>query len=375
MTDFQRPTIEIVESSENYARLVAEPLEPGFGITMGNALRRVLLSSLPGAAITSVRIDQAQHEFSTIEHVKEDTMELLLNVKEIRLRALSDRPAKMYLDYSGEGEITAADIEVPADYEVINTDLRLATLDSPKGRLTVEFNVERGRGYQPAGSTDGMPIGVIPVDAVFTPVRKVNYQVGKTRVGQVTNYDRLTLELWTDGTVNGVEAVSQSADILLNQFALFSQIGRPQLPSMDRGLGSGSVLPPDQYNMPIENLNLSVRAYNSLKRTGIMTVGALLERSEDELLGIRNFGKKSYDEVREKLVQMGLIKEDEGGLVPVTDVEEGQPPVTLPEEPAVAVAVEEEDEEEVGEGLAAQLPAELRRKLRRLAESSPEGNR
>jgi DNA-directed RNA polymerase subunit alpha len=371
LTDLQRPTIEVVESTDSYARIVAEPLENGFGVTLGNALRRVLLSSLPGAAVTSVRIDQAQHEFSTIDHVKEDTIQFLLNVKELRLRALSDRSAKMYLDYSGEGEVTAAEIEAPADYDVINGDLHLATLDSPKGRLTVEFNVERGRGYQPAGSTDGLPIGVIPVDAIFTPVRKVNYQVSKTRVGQVTDYDRLTLEIWTDGTINGVEALSQSADILMNQFALVSQLGRPQLPSLDRGLGSGAILPPDQYNMPIENLDLSVRAYNSLKRTGIMTVGALLERSEDELLGIRNFGRKSYDEVRDKLLQLGLIKEGDfgagafGGLS--TEDYEAEPVGPDIEEP-----VDEGEEEDLGEGLAAQLPADLRRKLRRLAETGSE---
>jgi DNA-directed RNA polymerase subunit alpha len=378
LTDLQRPTIEVVESSDTYARVVAEPLESGFGVTLGNALRRMLLSSLPGAAITSVRIDQAQHEFSTIEHVKEDTIQFLLNVKEIRLRALSDRPAKMYLDYSGEGEITAADIEVPADYDVINNDQHLATVDSAKGRLTVEFNVERGRGYQPAGSTDDLPIGVIPVDAVFTPVRKVNYQVGKTRVGQITDYDRLTLEIWTDGTMTGIEALSQSADILMNQFALFSQLGRPQLPSMDRGLGSGSILPPDQYNMPIENLNLSVRAYNSLKRTGIMTVGALLERSEDELLGIRNFGKKSYDEVKDKLLSMGLIKPENlgdfafgGGSETFGELDE-TPPIEDEVADSASLSPDSDDESDAGEGLAAQLPPELRRKLRRLAESGPE---
>ncbi|MPZ23322.1 MAG: DNA-directed RNA polymerase subunit alpha [Dehalococcoidia bacterium] len=374
MTDFQRPTIEVVESDDTYARIVAEPLEPGFGVTIGNGLRRVLLSSLQGAAVTSVRIDQAQHEFSTIEHVKEDTMELLLNVKEIRLRALSDRPAKMYLDFTGDGEVTAGDIEVPADYDVINQDLHLATLTSGEGRLTMEFNVDRGRGYQPATSTDGLPLGVIPVDAVFTPVRKVNYQVSKTRVGQITDYDRLTLEIWTDGTISGVEALSQSSDVLMNQFAIFSQLGRPQLPSMDRGLGSGSMLPPDIYNMPIENLNLSVRAYNSLKRTGIMTVGALLERSEDELLGIRNFGRKSYDEVKEKLLEMGLVEEGEIGAQSYSFEPGDDEDEEMPESPAAGPA---RDEEEAGEGLASQLPPDLRRKLRSMmaAESGGEESR
>ncbi|MEX2236415.1 MAG: DNA-directed RNA polymerase subunit alpha [Dehalococcoidia bacterium] len=375
MTEVQRPTVEVVDSTETYAKIIAEPLESGFGVTLGNALRRVLLSSLPGAAITSVRIDQAQHEFSTVDHMQEDTIQFLLNVKEIRLRALSDRPAKMYLDYNGEGEVTAADIEVPADYDVINNDLHLATLDAPDARLTVEFSVERGRGYHPAGSTEGLPIGVIPVDAIFTPVRKVNYQVSKTRVGQVTDYDRLTLEMWTDGTMTGVEALSQSADILMNQFALFSQLGRPAMPSMDRGLGSGSILPPDQYNMPIESLNLSVRAYNSLKRTGIMTVGALLERSEDELLSIRNFGKKSYDEVRDKLISMGLIKPEALSETPfgASYVADSDDTFEIPDAPVESPEEDEEPEAEIGEGLAAQLPPELRRKLRRLAEAGKEG--
>ncbi len=221
-TELVTPNIEVEEEGEGYARLVAEPVEAGFGVTLGNALRRVLLSSLPGAAVTSVRIEEVQHEFSTIPHMKEDTTEFLLNVKEIRLRALSDRPAKLYLEGLGEGRVLAGDIQMTADYEIVNPELHLATLDSADARLTVEFNVETGRGCVPAGrQTDGMPIGVIPVDAIFSPVRRVNFAVERTRVGQVTNYDRLALEVWTDGTVTGVEAVSQAADILLGQFALF----------------------------------------------------------------------------------------------------------------------------------------------------------
>jgi DNA-directed RNA polymerase subunit alpha len=202
LTELVTPNIEVEEESEGYARLVAEPVEAGFGVTLGNALRRVLLSSLPGAAVTSVRIEEVQHEFSTIPHMKEDTTEFLLNVKEIRLRALSDRPAKLYLEGHGEGRILAGDIQVTADYEIVNPELHLATLDSAEAHLTVEFNVERGRGWVPAGrQTDGTPIGVIPVDAIFTPVRRVNFAVERTRLGQVTNYDRLVLQVWTDGTV------------------------------------------------------------------------------------------------------------------------------------------------------------------------------
>lgn len=317
--------IEVEESREDYARIVAAPLPPGFGITLGNALRRVLLSSLRGAAVTSVRIDGVQHEFSTIPNVKEDTIEFLLNVKEMRLRALADRPATMVLDITGrEGAITAADIQVPEHYEIVNPDLYLATVNSADGRLYVEFNVEQGRGYQPAGQVDGTAIGVIPVDAIFSPVRKVNYKIEHTRVGQATNYDKLTLEVWTDGTVTGVDAVSKSADILVEQFTLFSHMGRPALPTVERGLGAGIQLTPDRYHMAIEDLNLSMRAYNCLRRSGLMTVGQVLEKSEEELLALRNFGRKSYDELRERLDELGLLPADSGGA------DEGELPEALP---------------------------------------------
>ncbi|HET9476314.1 MAG TPA: DNA-directed RNA polymerase subunit alpha [Dehalococcoidia bacterium] len=329
--------IEVEESREEFARIVAEPLKPGFGITLGNALRRVLLSSLQGAAVVSVRIDGVQHEFSTIPNVKEDTIEFLLNVKEMRLRALSERAGTMVLDISGrEGAITAADIQVPEHYEIVNQDLYLATVNSADGRLYVEFNVEPGRGYRPAGQADGTAIGVIPVDAIFSPVRKVNYKVEHTRVGQATNYDKLTLEVWTDGTVSGVDAVSKSADILVEQFTLFSHMGRPALPTVDRGLGQGIQLPPEKFNMAIEDLTLSMRAYNCLRRSGLMTVGQVLEKSEEELLALRNFGRKSYDELRERLDELGLLPADRGGA------DEGELPEALPlddeETPISAIA-------------------------------------
>jgi DNA-directed RNA polymerase subunit alpha len=305
------PAIEVEESTGDFARVVAAPLPPGFGITLGNALRRAMLSSLPGAAVSSVRIDSVQHEFSTIPHIKEDTIEFLLNVKEIRLRALSERPGTLILDLTGrEGAITAADIQLPEQYEIVNPDLYLATMDSASARLYVEFNVEQGRGYVPAGLVDGATIGVIPVDAIFSPVRKVNYKVEPTRVGQATNYDKLVIEVWTDGTITAVEAVSKSADILIDQFRLFSLMGRPALPVVERGLGAGVMLTPDKYNMPIEDLNLSMRAYNCLRRSGLMTVGQVLEKSEEELLALRNFGRKSYDELREKLDELGLLSAD-----------------------------------------------------------------
>jgi DNA-directed RNA polymerase subunit alpha len=305
VTELEPPHITIEEESETYARIVAEPLGAGFGITLGNALRRVLLNSLPGAAVTSVRIEEVEHEFSTIKGMKEDTIELLLNIKELRLRPLADRPAKMYLEAKGPGEVRASDIQVAADYEIVNPELYLAALDSDKAHLNIEFTVERGRGFLPAGQADGMPIGVIPVDAIFSPVQKVNYRVEHTRVGQVTNYDKLVLELWTDGSISAVEAVSQSAEILREELLLFAQLGKPEPPVVEHGVGRGLVLPADKYNTPIEDLGLSVRAYNCLKRSGLMTVGQVLEKSEDELLALRNFGRKSYDELKQRLIDLG----------------------------------------------------------------------
>jgi DNA-directed RNA polymerase subunit alpha len=346
VTQLVVPQVEMAESDENYACIVAEPLEPGFGTTVGNSLRRVLLSSLPGAAITSVRIDGIQHEFSTIPHMKEDTIEFLLNVKELRLRALSDRPGKLLLEVAGrEGGITAADIQVAPDYEILNPELHLATLDSTEGELRVEFNVEQGHGYVPAGESDELPIGVIPVDAIFTPVRKVNYRVERTRVGQISNYDRLILEVWTDGTIAGVEAISQSADILLEQLSLFSQVGKPAPPVVERGLGAGTVLTPDRYNTAIEDLSLSVRAYNCLKRSGLMTVGEVLEKSEDELLALRNFGRKSYDELKSRLRELDFlppetVEEEVPVEVPSVIGEEELPALVGRGEEAAAVTAE-----------------------------------
>ncbi len=317
-TQLTSPSLEIAVGEPTYAKLVAEPLPGGFGITLGNALRRVLLSHLPGAAVTSVRIDEVEHEFSTIPNMKEDTIEFLLNLKDIRLRGLSDRPGKLYLEAQGEGPVTAAQIVPTADYEIVNPDLYLATLESPDARLTVELSVERGRGYQPAGAGSATaPIGLIPVDAVFSPVRRVNYHVERTRVGSATNFDRLVLEVWTDGTINGIDAVSEAAKELIEQFNFFAHLGRPVPAPVERGLGSGANLSQDRYNTPIEELNLSVRAYNCLKRSGLMTVGQVLEKSEDELLALRNFGRKSYDELKDKLIEMGFLDASLAG--PVSD--------------------------------------------------------
>jgi DNA-directed RNA polymerase subunit alpha len=279
--------------------------------------------------------------------MKEDTIELLLNIKEIRLKALSDRPAKLYLEAEGEGPVTAGQIQTTADYEIVNPDLYLATLESPNARLTVELTVEKGRGYQPAGAVSGMPIGLIPVDAIFTPVRKVNYTVQRTRVGNVTNYDRLVLEVWTDGTTSGVDAISAAAEMLIQQFQLFAQLGRPMPAPVTGGLGLGPALPPDRYNTPIEDLNLSVRAYNCLKRSGLMTVGQVLEKTEEELLALRNFGRKSYDELKEKLIEMGFLDASAAGMSST----------------AAGADDEEEGEEEPGEELGS-LGAALMEALR-----------
>jgi DNA-directed RNA polymerase subunit alpha len=352
-TQLATPQIEIEEATDTHARVVGEPLEAGFGTTIGNALRRVLLSSLPGAAITSVRVEEVEHEFSTIAGMKEDTIEFLLSVKLIRLRALSDRPGKLYLEASGEGKVTAGDIAATADYEIVNPELHLATLDSPNSHLTVEFTVEQGHGYWPANEREPAPIGVIPVDAIFTPIRRVNYHVERTRVGQVTDYDRLVLEVWTDGTITGAESVSRAAGLLIDQFTLYSQLGKPQPAIVERGLGVGAALSPDRYNTPIEQLNLSVRAYNCLKRSGLMTVGQVLEKSEDDLLALRNFGRKSYDELRAKLIEMDFLQpEPEGEEMPLEyEVEEGR-------------------EAEEGESVSA-LGAALIQALRKVGEDLP----
>jgi len=292
------PRIECEDSSENYGKFVVEPLAPGFGVTLGNSLRRVLLSSLLGAAVTAVKIEGVQHEFATIPYVKEDVIEFLLNVKELRLKALSDRPGRLFLEVTGEGTVCAGDIKPSADFEIVNPELHLATLDSSDASLDVVFYVEQGKGYVPAGRGDGLPLGVIPVDAIYTPVRRVNYSVEKTRVGQVSNYDRLILELWTDGTTSPSEALSESAEILVSHFSLFYGLGKAPV---EGEKVIAPAIPPEQYEIPLEQLGLSARTFNSLRRSGITKVGELLEKSDDELLGLRSFGQKSLDEVKERL--------------------------------------------------------------------------
>ena len=301
------PQTRMLESGENWARFAVEPLERGFAITIGNALRRVLLSSMPGNAVTWVKIEGVLHEYASLPHMKEEVTEFLLNVKRVRIRSGNNRPTKMRLEVSGEGRVCAGDIATSADFEIVNPELHLATLDSGDASLSVEFNVEPGTGYEPAMSGDslpGMPIGVLPVDAIYNPVRKVNYFTEKTRVGNATNvnYERLVLEVWTDGTITPAEVVRRSSELLVTHFFLFSGLGRGTSAQEERSLS----IPPEVYQMPIERLQLSPRTLNCLKRAHMSKVGQVLETPDDELLKIRNFGEKSLEELKGKIQELGL---------------------------------------------------------------------
>jgi DNA-directed RNA polymerase subunit alpha len=297
--------IECVDEQGNYGRFVAEPLENGFGVTLGNTLRRVLLGYLPGAAITQVRIESILHEFSTIPNVKEDTIDFLLNVKAIRLKALSDRPGKLSLVKEGEGKVYAGDITPTADFEIINPDQYLATVDSPDASLDIEFEVNLGVGYVPAESSDDASYGTIPVDAIYTPMRKVNFHVKPFHIGQEVTRESLEIEIWTDGTITPSDAISESARLLVEQLNPFVEYPKASLmPSDEDSLRLQ--IPDEQYNMPVDQLDLSVRTMNCLRRASIATVGELITRGEKELLALRNFGQKSKIELEEKLAVIGL---------------------------------------------------------------------
>jgi len=299
------PKIECVESRDNFGRFVAEPLEKGFGVTLGNALRRVLLGYLPGLAVTRVKIEGIQHEFSTIPNIKEDTMEFLLNVKALRLKPLSGQPGELTLEVEGEGQVYAADIKPSIDFEIANPELYLATLDSPEARLYVEFEVELGEGYRQAGSSGNLPIGTIPVDAIFTPIRKVNFTIEPVHTGREGSHERFHLEVWTDGTISPADAVSSGAEILVKQLAPFVECARISREEVEKEAIRSSI-PEEQYNMPVEQMNLSVRTLNCLRRGGIDTVGELIGRKEKELLALRNFGQKSREEIAQRLEELGL---------------------------------------------------------------------
>jgi DNA-directed RNA polymerase subunit alpha len=302
------PRIEEVEADGNLSRFEVSPLQEGYGVTLGNALRRVLLSSLEGAAVTGIQIAGVFHEFSTIDNVKEDVTQIVLNMKKLRLRSFAHHPVTLKLVKHGAGPVTAADIAESADVEIVNPDLVLLTLDSDSGSIEMDITVETGVGYRPAEHTEEMPIGVIPVDAIFSPVRRVNYQVEKTRVGQMTNYDKLSIEIESDGTTTAEAALAQAADILVREFGRFAQIGRPvgALAAPPDAAAAGANL----LDAPIEELDLPMRAYNSLKRNNITKIGQLLALSDDELLRMRNFGQKSLDEMKERLVLRGFISAD-----------------------------------------------------------------
>lgn len=306
LLDITLPRIKNTKTQGNYASYDIEPLEAGYGVTLGNALRRVLLSSLPGAAVTSIRIEGVQHEFQAVPDVKEDVTDIVLNVKRLRLRSFSDHPVSMRLEVNGERDITAADISVPSTIEIINPELHLATLDSENAHLEMELVVETGRGYVPADSKEDQPIGVIPVDAIYTPVQKVNYTIEHTRVGQITNYDKVVLDITTDGTITPDEALRQSADILVRHFTLLANY-RASLPEPEKTPMSSVPIPPKVYETPIEELDLSVRAYNCLKRSNITKVGQVLTMNEEDLLGVRNFGEKSLQELRERLLARNFL--------------------------------------------------------------------
>ncbi|GEA14369.1 MAG: DNA-directed polymerase subunit alpha [Moorella sp. (in: firmicutes)] len=313
MLEIERPRIECLEMSNKYGRFVVEPLERGYGITLGNSLRRILLSSLPGAAVTTVKIEGVLHEFSTIPGVVEDTTEIILNLKSLALKLHSDEPKVIRIEAEGEGEVTAADIITDADVEVLNPDLHIATIEKG-GRLFIEMTVEKGRGYVSAekNKKEDQPIGIIPVDSLFSPVHKVNYQVENTRVGQVTDYDKLTLEVWTDGTIAPDEAVSSAAKILIEHMRLF--LGLTERVSDEVTMVEKEEESRDRLmDMSIEELDLSVRSYNCLKRAGINTVGELLQRTEEDMMKVRNLGKKSLEEVTQKLAELGLsLRQSDG---------------------------------------------------------------
>ncbi len=308
------PTLEREAEARNYAKFVISPLERGYGVTLGNSLRRVLLSSLEGAAVTSMRISDTLHEFSDIPGVREDVLQVMLQVKQLRIKMHEGEVSHMHLDVSGEGVVTAADIQTTAEIEIVNPELYLFTVDDPKTQLSIDFTVERGRGYIPSDERiNDLPIGELPVDAIFSPVKRVNFDVGSARVGQSTNYDRLELEIWTAGTTTPEKALAFSGKILIEQFRLIAGVKEEMLEVVEEKEETTKQISSETADMPIENLDLSVRVFNSLKRTGVNTVGdviELLDKGEEAVMSIRNFGEKSLDELRQKMQEKGFMKEE-----------------------------------------------------------------
>ncbi|QPC85180.1 DNA-directed RNA polymerase subunit alpha [Phototrophicus methaneseepsis] len=308
--------VETNAVTQNYGRFIISPLESGFGLTLGNALRRILLSSLPGAAVTSVRVSDVHHEFSAIPDVREDMTQLILQVKQLRLMLHEGESARLRLDHRGEGTVLASDIWCPPEVQIINPELYLFTVDSPDAHIEMEFEVRAGRGFSPAEDRGRLPIGELPVDAIFSPIRRANFTVESARVGQRTNYDKLVLEVWTDGTIRPEEAMSQAAQILMRHLVIVSGIDPDTLGDFEpQEPPQAETQRPPLYDKPIEELDLSVRVFNSLKRTGITSVGDvidMLHRGQDAMLAIRNFGEKSLDELTDKLSEKGYWPVDDG---------------------------------------------------------------
>ncbi|KSU78463.1 MULTISPECIES: DNA-directed RNA polymerase subunit alpha [Fictibacillus] len=308
MIEIEKPRIETVEISDDatYGKFVVEPLERGYGTTLGNSLRRILLSSLPGAAVTSIQINGVLHEFSTVEGVVEDVTTIILNLKKLAMKIYSDEDKTLEIDVQGEGVVTAGDITHDSDVEILNPDLHIATL-AEGAHFQMKLNARRGRGYVQAegNKSEDLPIGVIPVDSIYTPISRVNYQVENTRVGQVTNYDKLTFDIWTDGSIRPEEAVSLGAKIITEHLNIFvgltDQAQKAEIMVEKEEDQKEKVL-----EMTIEELDLSVRSYNCLKRAGINTVQELANKSEEDMMKVRNLGKKSLEEVQEKLDELGL---------------------------------------------------------------------
>lgn len=311
-TNIVMPKIEREAVALNYGKFVISPLEAGYGITLGNSLRRILLASLEGIAVTSIRITDVPHEFTDIPGVREDVLQLMLNIKKLRLILHEGESGRLRLEVKGEGVVTAADILAPAEAEIVNPELYLLTVDDDKAHLEIEMNVERGRGYSPSDERGRLPIGELPTDAIFNPVRKVNYEVGRARVGQDTSFDRLIIEIWTDGTMKPEEALSRSAQVLMAHIRDIGGVTEESLmiaATEEEPVHTAS----ETYETPIENLDLSVRVFNSLKRTGITNVGEvldMLEKGPEAMLSIRNFGEKSLDELRDQLKEKGYLDDE-----------------------------------------------------------------
>jgi DNA-directed RNA polymerase subunit alpha len=314
LSNMVTPKIEREAEARNYGKFIISPLERGYGVTLGNALRRVLLSSLEGAAVTSIRIADVQHEFSDIPGVREDVIQVMLQIKQLRLILHEVDTAHLHLEVRGEGVVTAADVAAPGEVEIVNPDLYLFTVDDPKTKLEIDMTVERGRGYSPANERSGrLPIGELPVDAIYSPVRRVNWNVAAARVGQSTNYDRLNLEIWTDGTISPERALGTASKVLIDHLRFMAGVSEETLLVGTEKELPGSRLTSEAAETPIENLDLSVRVFNSLKRTGITTVGdvlELLEKGDEAVMSIRNFGEKSLDELRQKMAEKGFLRDE-----------------------------------------------------------------